>query len=75
MKIKGIYIVVISSLLTFAMVFVDAIIQLPYFQKSIIKIVLFLLIPIIDLVISKQELNVIKRMFKFERKALSSLCY
>lgn len=69
MKIKGIYIVVISSLLTFAMVFVDAIIQPPYFQKSIIKIVLFLLIPIIYLVISKQELNVIKRMFKFEKKS------
>lgn len=53
---------------TLAMCFVDGIITPPYFLKSIIKIVLFLLIPMIYFVLYKDKHDYLKRLFIPKKK-------
>lgn len=53
---------------TLAMCFVDGVISPPYFYKSIIKIVLFLLIPMIYFVLYKDKHDYLKKLFIPKKK-------
>lgn len=68
MNRKSLYIIVSVILSAFAMSYVDAVIAPPYFYKSIIKIVLFLIVPFIYFVMNKEEFVKMKKLFIPQRK-------
>ena len=55
---------------TLIMCFVDGIITPPYLIKSIIKIVLFLVIPMIYFIFNKENHNYLKKLFFPKKKDL-----
>lgn len=68
-KKKTVWIVLSVFLCSFLMIFVDGWIQPSYWIKSLIKMVLFLLIPMIY-VFFNHETNELKRLFKFSKKGM-----
>ena len=69
---KVIYIICMLIIFSLGVTWVDAVIQPPYVLKIAIKIIVFLLIPIIYLFIWKSETCEIKRLFKFNVKGFKS---
>lgn len=63
-----IYVILSVVFSTLAMCFVDGVIMPPYFLKSIIKIVLFLLIPMIYFILYKDKHDYLKRLFMPKKK-------
>lgn len=66
-RIGNQYIVITVLLSSLLMSFIDGFIKPPYFYKSIFKIILFLMIPMIYFIINKDKINHFKRLF-FPRK-------
>ncbi len=60
---KTLYMIISVLICTVAMNFVDGVIQPHYFIKSIIKVCLFLIVPIIYFVINKEDREGLKRLF------------
>ncbi len=70
MKKQSIYIIISVCILTLLMNFVDAVITPPYFIKSLVKIALFLIAPLIYFVMNKAEQKELKKLFIPNKKAL-----
>ncbi len=64
------YIVLTVSLCALAMGFVDAVLMPPYFIKSLIKIALFMIVPILYFVFNKGEFESFRKLFVPEKKML-----
>lgn len=65
---KSIYIIISVLFSALAMSFVDAVIEPPYFYKSVIKIILFLLIPMLYFITHKDETVSLKKLFVPRKK-------
>lgn len=65
---KSIYIIISVLFSALAMSFVDGIIEPPYFYKSVIKIILFLLIPMLYFITNKDEIVSLKKLFVPRKK-------
>ena len=70
MKSKSNYIISTVILSSVLMAYVDAIIQPSYLQKSLLKIILFLGIPLIYFVVNKDEVNKLKNLLSLQIKPL-----
>jgi len=68
MNRKSIYIIVSVILSAFAMSYVDGVIVPPYFYKSIIKIALFLIVPMLYFLMNKEEIVKMKKLFIPQKK-------
>lgn len=66
MKKRSIYIMVSVLLLALAVCYTDAVIQPNYVIKSIIKIIFYLLIPMIYFLFNKDEFDDFKKLFSFK---------
>ncbi|MDO4608765.1 MAG: CPBP family intramembrane metalloprotease, partial [Clostridia bacterium] len=81
MKKQSIFIIISVTVLSVVMNIVDLFIKPQYFVKSIIKIMLFLVVPIIYFLINRQDLPRFKRLFKPNKKSvlqsliLGLICY
>ena len=62
------YVIISVLFSTLAMCFVDGVITPPYFYKSLIKIVLFLLIPMIYFILYKEKDGYLKKLFIPKKK-------
>ena len=62
-KRKTLYIVISVLILSLLMSFVDAVIRPTYFVKSMIKIILFAVIPMIYFALFRDEVGQMKRLF------------
>lgn len=69
-KQKTLYIILSVLVLSLIMSFVDAVIRPTYFVKSVIKIVLFLVVPMIYFVLFRDEVSQMKQLFVPRRKDL-----
>lgn len=67
---KRLYLVASVALCTFVMCFVDAVIKPEYFVKSIIKLILFLVVPSIFFIINSDERASLKKLFIPDSKGL-----
>ncbi len=67
-KRKTLYIVISVLILSLLMSFVDAIIRPTYFVKSMIKIILFAVIPMIYFALFRDEVGQMKRLFVPRKK-------
>lgn len=65
---KSIYIILSVLFSAFAMSFVDGVIEPPYFYKSIIKIILFLFVPMLYFMFHRDEMNDLKQLFVPRKK-------
>ncbi len=70
MKKKAIVIVAAVILLTLAMSIVDGVIAPPYFIKSLIKVALFLGVPMLYFAVFRQEAEELKKLFIPHKKDL-----
>lgn len=70
LKFKKIYLILSVVICAFLMSFIDGIIQPEYFVKSIIKVCLFLLIPLIYFLINKEEIGELKKLFRPRKNEL-----
>jgi len=68
MKKRSTYIIISVIILALAVCFTDAIIKPNYAIKSFIKIIFYLLIPIIYFIFNKDEINDFKKLFYFNKK-------
>ncbi len=68
---KILYIVLSVTVCSLAMSFVDAVIQPRYFVKSLIKLLLFLILPSIYFFVNRGEAGELKKLFLPSRKSLS----
>lgn len=62
-KAKRLYMIISVIMCAFAMSFVDGVIQPQYFVKSLIKLGLFLVVPIIYFAVTRESMADIKRLF------------
>ncbi len=69
-KSKRIYLILSIVLCAIAMSFVDSVIQPKYLIKSIIKVCLFLIVPIIYFILNKEQRNGLKSLFVPKKKEL-----
>ena len=67
-KQRVLYIILAVSLCALAMGVVDAVIKPPYFVKSLIKIALFMIVPILYFAFNKGEFSSFKKLFVPEKK-------
>lgn len=67
---RVIYIILTVSLCALAMGIVDAIVKPPYFIKSLIKIALFMVVPLLYFALNRGEFKSFKRLFIPEKKML-----
>ena len=67
---KLIYIISTLVIFSLGVTFIDAVIQPPYFLKIAIKIIFFLLIPILYFIIWKTETVEFKTLFHFDSKGM-----
>ncbi len=80
-RMQTAYLVLSVIICAVAMCFVDAVIKPQYFIKSLIKLLLFLLVPSIYFIVHKGEKDILKSLFVFKPKnllfstALGILCY
>lgn len=65
---KSIYIIISVLFSALAMSLVDGIIEPPYFYKSVIKIILFLLVPMLYFITHKDEIVSLKKLFVPRKK-------
>ncbi len=65
---KSLYIIISVLLSAVAMSFVDGFIQPPYLYKSILKIFLFLLVPLIYFLLFRDEISSLKQLFTPRKK-------
>lgn len=65
---KSIYIIISVLFSALAMSFVDGVIEPPYFYKSVIKIILFLLIPMLYFITHRDEISNLKKLFVPRKK-------
>lgn len=65
---KSLYIIITVLLSSILMSFVDGVIQPTYFIKSINKIVLFMILPLIYFILFKDELHKFKQLFVPKKK-------
>lgn len=70
MKKRSIYIVLSVLLFSLAACFIDAVIQPNYFVKIPIKIVFFLVFPILFFIINKNDLGEFKKLFIFRKSGI-----
>lgn len=63
LKTKSIYIIISVLFSAIAMSLVDGVIKPPYFIKSIIKIILFMVIPLIYFLSHREEIDRLKKLF------------
>lgn len=70
MKKKFIYIILSVLLLSLSVSLVDIFIKPDYFVKISIKVIAFLILPILFFVFNKEELVEFKRLFKFKKSNL-----
>ena len=63
MKKKSLYIIVSVLILSLLMSFIDGFIKPTYIVKSIIKIVLFLIVPMVYFFLFKGEASHLKKLF------------
>ena len=66
-KKKSLYIILSVLILSLGVSFVDYFIKPDYFNKVIIKIIAFLLIPFMYFIFCKSEFKEFKRLFKFKK--------
>lgn len=69
MKNKSLFIIITVFLCCIVMTLIDAIVQPAYFIKSIWKILLFLMIPMIYFIFHKDEINHVKQLFIPNKKS------
>ncbi len=69
-KTKSSYIISTVIISAAILAYIDAIIQPPYLQKSLLKIVLFLIVPMVYFVFYKDEVKHLKKLFVFQKKPL-----
>ncbi len=69
-KTKVLYIILSVVLLSLAVTFVDAFIKPNYVLKVLVKIVFFLLIPLLYFVFNKDEFGNFKKLFAFKKKTM-----
>lgn len=62
-RINKYYIIITVLFSSLLMSFIDAYIKPPYFYKSIIKLILFLFIPIVYFLLNKEKINYLKQLF------------
>lgn len=67
MKKKFIYIILSVLLLSLSVSLVDIFIKPDYFVKISIKVIVFLILPILFLIFNKEEFFEFKRLFKFKK--------
>ena len=67
---KSLYMILSVIICSAAMSFVDAVIQPQYIIKSLIKLVLFLVVPIVYFLINKKDAGGVKKLFKPKGKDL-----
>ncbi len=81
MKKRSLFIIISVTALALIMNSVDMFIKPQYFIKSLIKVALFLAVPLIYFLINKGETEQLKKLFKPQRKGiipsllLGALCY
>ena len=63
MKKKAIYIILSVLILSLLMSFIDGFIKPPYMIKSVVKIVLFLIVPMVYFALYKEERKQFKELF------------
>ncbi len=71
MKKQGYYIMISVAILATVMNIVDYFIKPQYFVKSAVKVVLFLLVPLIYFWLNKKERPQLKQLFTLRKKALA----
>ena len=69
-KKKKIYLIISTILCALIMSFIDGVIKPDYLIKSIIKVVLFLIVPLIYFLINKDETKELKKLFLPRKKEL-----
>ncbi len=69
-KTKRRFIISTVILSAVSMAYIDAIIQPPYLQKSLLKIVLFLIVPMVYFMINKDEIKHLKKLFNIQKKPM-----
>ncbi len=67
---KKLYILLSVLIFSFAVTFIDAFVQPPYFSKIPIKIVFFLVLPLFFFVINRDEWDEFRSLFSFKRRGL-----
>ncbi len=81
MKKQSIFIIISVTVLAVVMNIVDMLIKPQYFVKSLIKIFLFLVVPIIYFLLNRQDISGFKKLFKPNKKSvlasllLGVICY
>lgn len=67
---KSIYIISALFVFSLAVTYIDAFVHPPYFSKIPIKILFFLVLPILYFVFNKEALSDFKSLFRFRKKGL-----
>ncbi len=70
MKKRSIYIILSVIILSLAVTFVDALIKPDYAPKVLIKVIFFLLIPVLYFIFNKDERTVLKKLFTPKAKPM-----
>ncbi len=69
-KKQGLYIIISVAVLSVLMTCIDAFVKPEYFIKSVIKVILFLVAPMLYFLLNKGEIEGFKRLFKLKAKTL-----
>ena len=69
-KNKKIYLIISTILCALIMCFIDGVIKPNYLIKSIVKVFLFLIVPLIYFIINKNEIKELKKLFTPKKKEL-----
>lgn len=69
-KTKRCFIISTVIISVASMAYIDTIIQPPYLQKSLLKIVLFLIVPMVYFMVYKDQMKLLKKLFFFQKKPL-----
>lgn len=67
---KSIYVILSLFIFSLAVTYIDAFVHPPYFSKIPIKILFFLVLPILYFVFNKEALSDFKSLFHFRKKGL-----
>ncbi len=67
---KSIYVILSLFVFSLAVTYIDAFVHPPYFSKIPIKILFFLVLPILYFVFNKEALSDFKSLFRFKKKGL-----
>lgn len=67
---KSIYIISALFVFSLSVTFIDAFVHPPYFSKIPIKILFFLVLPLLYFVINKEAFGVFKRLFRFRKRGI-----